>query len=158
MSSVSRLFGTSGTAVRNRGTTSAIIYKGTIDDATVVTLTLEPGSIYYLFTAEYNATSFAFRGCRSVMIKAPEDDLFGTVAVAHGADYSSQNSGVTIGYPDDSTVTIARKHRQPFKPCQRSGNCKGPGTNLCQSSSSSSLGCGISRNSGRRSSRTLSVH
>lgn len=108
MSSVSRLFGTSGTAVRNRGTTSAIIYKGTIDDATVVTLTLEPGSIYYLFTAEYNATSFAFRGCRSVMIKAPEDDLFGTVAVAHGADYSSQNSGVTIGYPDDSTVTIAR--------------------------------------------------
>ncbi len=108
MTSVSRLFGSSGTVAGGKRTSSPAIYSGRIDDDTEVILTLEPGEIYELFTAEYNASTDAYRGHRLVIIKAPEWELFGTVACAHGNAYASTNSGVTIGYPTDSTVTIKR--------------------------------------------------
>lgn len=87
---------------------SAIIYKGTIDDANPVILTPEAGGIYELFTAEYNATTGAFRGGHIRYIVAPEAELFGTTACQIGSDFNSTNSGVSITANSDSTISIAR--------------------------------------------------
>ena len=106
---VSMQFGKPNSASQSvSGTASDVVYSGTIDGAMEITLTLTPGGIYELFTAEYTASTGAYRGHRLVIIKAPEGQLFGTVACAHGNAYASTNSGVTIGYPTDSTVTIKR--------------------------------------------------
>lgn len=90
------------------GGQSSIIYKGTIDDATVVELQLEAGGLYELFTAEYNASTGAYRGHRSRLIKAPEEELFGTTASATVNESASTNSGVTITMNADSSVSVSR--------------------------------------------------
>ena len=106
---VSMQFGKPSATSQNRnGAASDVIYSGKIEDEAEAILSLDPGGLYELFTAEYNASTGAYRGHRLVIIKAPEGELFGTVACAHGNAYASTNSGVTIGYPTDSTVTIKR--------------------------------------------------
>lgn len=79
-----------------------------ITDATTYTITPEAGAMYILFSKEFNASNSNFYGERLVIISAPEVDKYGTTACNHGNAYASSNSGVTIGYPNDSTVTIQR--------------------------------------------------
>lgn len=100
-------YGAQGTGGSGGGP-SAIIYKGTIDDASVVDLILTAGALYELFTAEYNASTGAYRGHRSRLIKAPEADVFGTTASQTINESASTNSGVTITMNADSSVSISR--------------------------------------------------
>lgn len=84
------------------------LFKGTIDDASTVVLTLPAGGLFELFTAEYTDSSGAYRGHRSRLIKTPEDSLYGTTASQTINESASTNSGVTITMNTDSTVSIAR--------------------------------------------------
>ena len=86
----------------------AIIYKGSIDNGGTVELSFEAGGMYQLFTAEYVISSGAYRGHRQINIKAPEAAVFGTVACAYQAAQASSNSGVSITYNADSTITLAQ--------------------------------------------------
>lgn len=86
----------------------AIIYSGSIDNGGTVELTFEAGGLYQLFTAEYTISSGAYRGHRQINIKAPEAAVFGTVACAYQAAQASSNSGVSITYNTDSTITLAQ--------------------------------------------------
>lgn len=79
-----------------------------ITDATTHTLTPEAGAMYLLFSKEYNANNSNFYGERVVVISAPEPDKYGTTDCNRGVLYSSQNSGISITYANDSTVTFAR--------------------------------------------------
>lgn len=97
-----------GAAGHVKANQTAIVASGLIDSSAAVDLILEPGGIYELFTAEYNASTGAYRGHRSRMIKAPEEDKFGTTAAATINESASTNSGVTITMNSDSTISIAR--------------------------------------------------
>lgn len=101
-------YGSAQGAASARLSDTAIIYKGSIDNGGTVTLQFDPGGLYQLFTAEYNASTGAYWGHRQINIKAPESSLFGTVACAYQAAQASSNSGVTITYNTDSTVTLAQ--------------------------------------------------
>lgn len=85
-----------------------LVSSDTILDSTTVELTFDPGGMYILFCAEFNATTGAFKGDRAILIKAPQDSLFGTIAVHRGNMYVSSESGVTITANNDSTITLAR--------------------------------------------------
>lgn len=105
---VSRQFGSQSSPIENNTEDNAIIYMGTIDDATTITLTLDANGMFELFTSEYNTSTGAFRGCHQIIIITPEPELYGTTAAAHGTVYASSNSGVSITYNNDSTITLAR--------------------------------------------------
>lgn len=81
---------------------------GEITDSTPVILTFDEGGMYLLFVAEYRISNGAFRGQRVISIKAPESEVFGTTAVNRGTLYSSSDSGVTLTYNNDSTLSIAQ--------------------------------------------------
>ena len=102
-----RQFGGSGN-VDSSFDSITLIERGIVEDGSTVTLTLEEGSFYLLYTKEYNASTGAYRGHRLVTIVTPEGDLFGTTANAHVNSAASSNSGITINYPNDSTVTMVR--------------------------------------------------
>ena len=99
-------YGTPGSAPRrsNDGT----IFSGIIEDELPVTLTFAAGGIYQLFTAEYNASTGAYRGHREILIKVPEPAAFGSAACAHINAATSTNSGVSITYNNDSSITLAQ--------------------------------------------------
>ena len=71
------------------------------------TINFVPNAIYLLFCSEKTTSSGAQFGSRIILISTPSDDLFGTTAVSHPEVYKSTNSGVTLTYDDDSTLTIA---------------------------------------------------
>lgn len=98
----------SGNYGSNSRIAKSVIYKGTINDGNPVTLTLEAGGLFEIFTAEYNATTYAYRGHRARLVKMPEESLYGTVAAATVNEAASTNSGVTITMNADSTISIAR--------------------------------------------------
>lgn len=93
--------------VSNQSSTN-VLFKGTIDDSNSVTLELPAGGIFELFTAEYNASTDAYRGHRLIIIKTPEESVYGTTACAYANAEASSNSGVTITYNNDSTITLAQ--------------------------------------------------
>ena len=101
-------FGASGQAGNRRNPNLRRVQEGLIVDANTVTFTPDPGTMYLLFSREFNASSGVFRGERLVVISAPEEALYGTTACNHGDAYASANSGISIGYPTDSTITLAR--------------------------------------------------
>lgn len=98
----------SGNYGSNSRIAKSVIYKGTIDDGSTVTLTLDAGGLFEIFTAEYNATTYAYRGHRARLVKMPEESLYGTIAAATVNEAASTNSGVTITMNADSTISIAR--------------------------------------------------
>ena len=105
MSTLAMEYGSSG---RVSKATSNIVASGIIDDATVVDIILDVGCIYMLFTAEYNASTGAFRGEHVWVIKSPEESQYGTTAASRGSVFASQNSGVTVTNNNDSTISISR--------------------------------------------------
>ena len=105
MNSLAMQFGTAG---RVDGRKTSIVASGTIEDSSAADIILDAGGLYELFTCEYNANTGAYRGHRSRLIKAPENDLYGSVASATINESASSNSGVTITMNSDSTISIAR--------------------------------------------------
>lgn len=105
--SLAMQFGSSGMA-KNIGAGMKLIDSGLITDATVITFTPDAGSMYLLCTREFNASTGANRGFRIICISVPEVDVYGTVAVGYINVVISSNTGVTISYPSDSTVTLKR--------------------------------------------------
>ena len=101
-------YGASGDRSGAAAGDDAIIYSGSIDNGGTVELSFEAGGMYQLFTAEYTISSGAYRGHRQINIKAPEAAVFGTVACAYQAAQASSNSGVSITYNADSTITLAQ--------------------------------------------------
>ena len=86
-----------------------LVTKGEITDETVVSLEFdEAGGFYLLATKEYNASTKAYRGHHLYFIVTPEEDLFGTVAVARINAAASSNAGVTVTNVADSTVQVKR--------------------------------------------------
>ena len=102
---VSMQFGRSGGVVQNRPGWK-FIRGGEITDDTTEVLSFAPGGLYILVTKEWNASTAAYRGHHAYMIAAPEEDIFGTVAVARGNMYASTNAGVTLTNNNDSTLSI----------------------------------------------------
>ena len=99
------LYGSSGLA----GTRdSSLVYSGIVDDENAVDLIFDAGGMYMLYTTEHNAPSGAYRGHRAILIKVPEDAVYGSTACAHINAAASTNSGVSITYNSDSSVTVAR--------------------------------------------------
>ena len=103
MSTLIMKYGNSGVA---GGNNSDMVYSGVVDDSNTDDLVFESSSIYVLYTKEYNASTGAYRGHRGVLIATPEEGV--TAAVGHTTFGASSNSGVTITYNNDGTVTIAR--------------------------------------------------
>lgn len=103
--SVSMQFGKSGGVVQNSPGIKYISGGDIVDDTTVI-LEFAPGGIYLLFTTEWTASSGVFRGHRASLITAPEEKVFGTVAVARSSMAASQNAGVSITLNNDSTLSI----------------------------------------------------
>ena len=83
-------------------------YYGVIDTDDPVELTLDEGGIYNLYTLEYRVDTGAIRGYRQMMIVVPVGDSYGTTSVGHQSMASSTNTGVTVTYESDSTITLAR--------------------------------------------------
>ena len=109
MTDVSMLYGTQR-QVNN--TASAKIASGTLtyvdgSEDESMTINFEPDATYLLFTSEKTISSGAQFGSRVILISTPSEDLFSTIAVSHPPIYASTNSGVTLTYDDDSTLTIA---------------------------------------------------
>lgn len=100
-------FGRSGGVVQNRSGWK-FIRGGEVTDDTTEVLSFAPGGMYVLVTKEWNASTSAYRGHHAYMIAAPEEDIFGTVAIARGNMYSSSNAGVTLTNNNDSTLSIKR--------------------------------------------------
>lgn len=98
----------SGGRVSNLPDNIRLIDRGEVTDATVITFEPEAGGQYLICTNEFNASSGAYRGHRIIVVAAPEENVFGTTACAHGTAYASSNAGVTTSYPSSSAVTIAR--------------------------------------------------
>ena len=90
------------------GRNSDLVYSGVVNDGDSAEIVLDPGCIYLLYTYEFNASTDAYRGSRCVLITVPNASLYGTTAVSHLALGASTNSGVSITYNSDSTITIAR--------------------------------------------------
>lgn len=85
-----------------------LIDSGEIDDETVITLAPEPGGLYLLAVKEWNASTSAYRGHRLHVIAVPESDRYGSYACQRINTLHSDNSGCTITYVADSTITVER--------------------------------------------------
>lgn len=105
MSTLAMEYGSSG---RVSKATSNIVASGIIDDASVIDIILDVGCMYLLQTAEYNASTGAFRGEHLWIIKSPEESQYGTTAASRGNVFASTNSGVTVTNNNDSTISISR--------------------------------------------------
>lgn len=105
--SLAMQFGSSGT-VSNLPPNIKLVDSGKITDGTVHTFTPEANSGYLLFTKEFNASTDYYRGHRAVYIVTSEESVFGTGPSQHISVAASTNSGVTISYPSNGSITIAR--------------------------------------------------
>ena len=100
-------FGSSG-RTREPLRNMQLVMSEEITDATTHTLEPEAGAMYLLFSREFNASSGNFYGERVVVFSAPEIDVYGTTDCNRGNLYASQNSGISVTYANDSSVTFAR--------------------------------------------------
>ena len=86
---------------------SDVIARGTIesvDNSDVVNF--HPGEMYLLSYTAFTASTGEVYGGRVIVIQVPDGEKFGTVAVTRGSIYSPTNTGATITWDDDSTMTI----------------------------------------------------
>lgn len=102
---VSMQFGRSGGATQNIPGLK-LVQSAEVLDSSTVTLEFEPATIYLLFLKSWTASTMAYYSHHIMVIATPEEDVFGTVAVARGNAYASTNNGVTVTNVNDSTVTL----------------------------------------------------
>lgn len=100
-------FGADG-KVKNPKPGLKLIDAGEINDASTVTIALEPGAFYLLACKEYRLSDGAFRGQRLITITTSEDIDFDTGTVTRGNAYASSNAGVTITNNTGNSITLAQ--------------------------------------------------
>lgn len=64
------------------------------------------GRTYVLVSTERTTSTGAVYGYRAILISTPGDDLFGSTAASHGNLVASTNSGISITYNMDGSLTI----------------------------------------------------
>lgn len=104
MSKLAMSYGSSGMVAKSASNLAA---SGLIDDNSTVDIILDVGGLYMLYTAEFNATSGAYRGVHMRIIKAPEEQYYGTTAASTASIHASTNSGLSFTANNDSTISIA---------------------------------------------------
>lgn len=104
---VSMQFGKSGGVVQNRPGLK-FIRGGEITDDTAEVLSFAAGGMYVLAIKVWNASTGAYRGHGMYFVAAPEEDVFGTVAVARATVATGGTVSVTITANSDSTLTIVQ--------------------------------------------------
>lgn len=98
-------FGRSGGVVQNRPGWKFIRGAEILDDTTEV-LSFAPGGMYILVVKVWNASTGAYRGHALYFIAAPEEDVFGTVAIARATGATGGTVSVTLTNNNDSTLSI----------------------------------------------------
>ena len=104
---VSMQFGKNGGAVQNRPGWK-FVRGGEVTDETAEVISFAPGGMYVLAVKVWTASSGAYRGHALYFIAAPEDEVFGTVAVARATAATGGTVSVTITNNSDSTLTIVQ--------------------------------------------------
>jgi len=104
---VSMQFGKNGGAVQNRPGLK-FIRGGEVTDETAEVINFAPGGMYVLAIKVWNASTGAYRGHALYFVASPEDEVFGTVAVARATAATGGTVSVTITNNSDSTLTIVQ--------------------------------------------------
>lgn len=104
---VSMQFGKNGGPVQSRPGWKFMRGAEIVDDTAEV-LSFAPGGMYILAVKVWNASTGAYRGHALYFIAAPEEDVFGTVAVARATAATGGTVSVTITANSDSTLTIVQ--------------------------------------------------
>ena len=104
---VSMQFGKSGGVVQNRPGLK-FLRGGEVTDDTAEVISFAPGGMYILAVKVWNASTDAYRGHALYFIAAPEEDVFGTVAIARATAATGGTVSVTLTNNSDSTLTIVQ--------------------------------------------------
>lgn len=104
---VSMQFGRSGGVVQNRPGWK-FIRGGEVTDNTTEVLSFAPGGMYILVVKVWTASTGAYRGHALYFIAAPEEDVFGTVAIARATAATGGTVSVTLTNNNDSTLSIVQ--------------------------------------------------
>ena len=104
---VSMQFGRSGGVVQNRPGWK-FIRGGEVTDDTTEVLSFAPGGLYILVVKVWNASTGAYRGHAMYFIAAPEEDVFGTVAIARATAATGGTISLTLTNNSDSTLSIVQ--------------------------------------------------
>lgn len=100
-------FGRNGGVSQNRPGWKFIRGDRILDDSTVV-LHFAPGGMYILAVKVWTASTGAYRGHAMYFIAAPEEDVFGTVAIARATAATGGTVSVTLTNNNDSTLSIVQ--------------------------------------------------
>lgn len=104
---VAMQFGRNGRAVQNRPGLK-FVRGGEIPDDTTVVLDFVAGGLYVLAVKVWTASTGAYRGHSLYYITAPEDSVFGTVAIARTTFATGGTMSVTMTNNADSTLSIVQ--------------------------------------------------
>lgn len=104
---VSMQFGKNGGPVQNKPGWK-FLRGGEVTDDTAEVLSFAAGGMYILAVKVWNASTGAYRGHALYFVAAPEEDVFGTVAVARATAATGGTVSVTITANSDSTLTIVQ--------------------------------------------------
>ena len=104
---VAMKFGRNGNPGQNRPGLK-FVRGGEIPDDTTVVLDFVGGGLYVLAVKVWNADTGAYRGHCLYYIAAPEDSVFGTVAIARVAFASGGTISLTLTNNADSTLSIVQ--------------------------------------------------
>ena len=104
---VAMQFGRNGGVAQNKPGLKFIRGDRILDDSTVV-LPFAPGGMYILAVKVWTASTGAYRGHAMYFIAAPEEDVFGTVAIARATAATGGTVSVTLTNNNDSTLSIVQ--------------------------------------------------
>ena len=104
---VSMQFGRSGGVVQNRPGWK-FLRGAEIPDNTTEVLSFSPGGLYILVVKVWTASTGAYRGHAMYFIAAPEENVFGTTAIARATAATGGTVSVTLTNNNDSTLSIVQ--------------------------------------------------
>lgn len=104
---VSMQFGKSGGVVQNRPGLKFLRGADVTDNTTEV-ISFAPGGMYLLAVKVWTADTGAYRGHALFFIAAPEESVFGTVAIARVTAATGGTVSVNMTNNNDSTLSMAQ--------------------------------------------------
>lgn len=105
--SVSMQFGKSGGVVQNKPGLKFLRGADVTDNTTEV-ISFAPGGMYLLSIKVWKADTGAYRGHALFFIAAPEESVFGTVAIARATAATGGTISLTLTDKSDSTLSIVQ--------------------------------------------------
>lgn len=105
--SVSMQFGKSGGVVQNKPGLKFLRGADVTDNTTEV-ISFAPGGMYLLAIKVWKADTGAYRGHALFFIAAPEESVFGTVAIARATAATGGSISVNMTNNNDSTLSIVQ--------------------------------------------------